>query len=165
MFDYRTIKSYVRTVPDFPKEGIQFRDISGLIENPEAFNQVVLDLTTISQTFGATKMVGIDSRGFVFGAPLARDLDIPFIMARKPGKLPGKVHSKEYELEYGTASLEIQAIADIKSSDIVVIVDDLIATGGTAIACADIVHEQFDVAKNILAAMGKSNRRKRRDNR
>ena len=82
MFDYRTIKSYVRTVPDFPKEGIQFRDISGLIENPEAFNQVVLDLTTISQTFGATKMVGIDSRGFVFGAPLARDLDIPFIMAR-----------------------------------------------------------------------------------
>mgnify|MGYP003624338900 CR=1 FL=1 len=153
MFDYRTIKSYVRTVPDFPKEGIQFRDISGLIENPEAFNQVVLDLTTISQTFGATKMVGIDSRGFVFGAPLARDLDIPFIMARKPGKLPGKVHSKEYELEYGTASLEIQAIADIKSSDIVVIVDDLIATGGTAIACADIVHEQFDVAKNNILVL------------
>ena len=133
MFDYRTIKSYVRTVPDFPKEGIQFRDISGLIENPEAFNQVVLDLTTISQTFGATKMVGIDSRGFVFGAPLARDLDIPFIMA--------------------PASLEIQAIADIKSSDIVVIVDDLIATGGTAIACADIVHEQFDVAKNNILVL------------
>ena len=92
------IKEYIRTVVDHPMPGIQFRDISGLIENPEAFNQTLLDLTTIAKTFGATKIIGIDSRGFVFGSPLARDLDIPFIMARKPGKLPGDVYKKDYEL-------------------------------------------------------------------
>ena len=117
------IKEYIRTVVDHPIPGIQFRDISGLIENTEAFNQTLLDLTTIAKTFGATKIIGIDSRGFVFGAPVARDLDIPFIMARKPGKLPGDVYKKDYELEYGTASLEIQTITDIKPSDVVVIVD------------------------------------------
>ena len=147
------IKEYIRTVVDHPMPGIQFRDISGLIENTEAFNQTLLDLTTIAKTFGASKIIGIDSRGFVFGSPLARDLDIPFIMARKPGKLPGDVYKKDYELEYGTASLEIQTITDIKPSDVVVIVDDLIATGGTAIACADIVHENFNVIKNNILVL------------
>jgi adenine phosphoribosyltransferase len=102
-------------------------------------------------SFGATKVVGIESRGFVFGTPVARDLDLPFIMARKPGKLPNPTHKRDFDLEYGSTSLEIQKVTDINEYDKVVIVDDLIATGGTAIACADLVHECFDVPKeNIL---------------
>jgi adenine phosphoribosyltransferase len=145
------LKDSIRTVPDFPIPGIQFRDITSLIENPEAFNQSLLELTSLTMNFKATKLIGIESRGFVFGAPIARDLDLPFIMARKPGKLPGKIYRKDYELEYGTASLNIQCSTDMVPHDNVVIIDDLIATGGTAIACADIVHEHFAVPKeNIL---------------
>jgi len=145
------LKDSIRTVSGFPKAGIEFRDITSLLENPEAFNKSLSELTSLTMGFGATKLIGIESRGFVFGAPIASDLDLPFIMARKPGKLPGKIYRKDYELEYGTASLNIQCSTDIAPHDKVVIMDDLIATGGTAIACADIVHEHFAVPKeNIL---------------
>ena len=145
------LKDCIRTVPNFPIPGIQFRDITSLIENPSAFNKSLLDLTSLTMSFGATKVVGIESRGFVFGTPIARDLDLPFIMARKPGKLPNPTHKRDFDLEYGSTSLEIQKVTDINEYDKVVIVDDLIATGGTAIACADLVHECFDVPKeNIL---------------
>jgi adenine phosphoribosyltransferase len=145
------LKDCIRTVPNFPIPGIQFRDITSLIENPSAFNKSLLDLTSLTMSFGATKVVGIESRGFVFGTPVARDLDLPFIMARKPGKLPNPTHKRDFDLEYGSTSLEIQKVTDINEYDKVVIVDDLIATGGTAIACADLVHECFDVPKeNIL---------------
>ena len=145
------LKDCIRTVPNFPIPGIQFRDITSLIENPKAFNNSLLDLTSLTMSFSATKVVGIESRGFVFGAPIARDLDLPFIMARKPGKLPNPTHKRDFDLEYGSTSLEIQKVTDINEHDKVVIVDDLIATGGTAIACADLVHECFDVPKeNIL---------------
>ena len=145
------LKDCIRTVPNFPIPGIQFRDITSLIENPKAFNNSLLDLTSLTMSFSATKVVGIESRGFVFGAPIARDLDLPFIMARKPGKLPNPTHKRDFDLEYGSTSLEIQKVTEINEHDKVVIVDDLIATGGTAIACADLVHECFDVPKeNIL---------------
>ena len=145
------LKDCIRTVPNFPIPGIQFRDITSLIENPSAFNKSLLDLTSLTMNFSATKVVGIESRGFVFGAPIARDLDLPFIMARKPGKLPNPTHKRDFNLEYGSTSLEIQKVTEINEHDKVVIVDDLIATGGTAIACADLVHECFDVPKeNIL---------------
>ena len=145
------LKEHIRTVSGFPKEGIEFRDITSLLENPSAFKTSLLDFTIEAYSFSATKIIGIESRGFVFGAPLARDLDLPFIMARKPGKLPGNVYRKEYELEYGTACLNIQCNTDIVPADKVVIMDDLIATGGTALACADIVHTHFGVPKeNIL---------------
>ena len=145
------LKDAIRTVPDFPIPGIQFRDISSLIENPKAFNKSLSDLTSLSMSFSADKIVGIESRGFVFGAPLARDLELPFIMARKPGKLPNETHKRDFDLEYGSTSLEIQKNTEIKTTDKVVIIDDLIATGGTAIACADLVHECFDVPReNIL---------------
>tara|TARA_R110001632_G_scaffold70745_1_gene164575 strand:- start:154 stop:561 length:408 start_codon:yes stop_codon:yes gene_type:complete len=102
-------------------------------------------------SFNATKIIGIESRGFIFASPIARDLELPFILARKPGKLPGHIYKKDYDLEYGSASLEVQTVTDIKQHDKVVIMDDLIATGGTAIACADLVHENFNVPKeNIL---------------
>ena len=145
------LKDHIRTVSGFPKAGIEFRDITSLLENPPAFNKSLMDLTSLAMSFGANQLVGIESRGFVFGAPVARDLDIPFVMAPKPGKVPGHVYRKDYELEYGSASLNIQCSSAIRSTDKVVIMDDLIATGGTAIACADILYNAFDVAKeNIL---------------
>jgi len=145
------LKDHIRTVSGFPKAGIEFRDITSLLENPKAFNKSLSDLTSLSMSFGADKIVGIESRGFVFGAPLARDLELPFIMARKPGKLPNETHKRDFDLEYGSTSLEIQKNTEIKTTDKVVIIDDLIATGGTAIACADLVHECFDVPReNIL---------------
>ena len=145
------LKEHIRTVSGFPKVGIEFRDITSLIENPSAFNKSLLDLSSLTMSFGATKLIGIESRGFVFGAPIARDLELPFIMARKPGKLPNETHNRDFDLEYGSTSLEIQKITEITEQDNVVIIDDLIATGGTAIACADIVHEDFAVPKeNIL---------------
>jgi adenine phosphoribosyltransferase len=143
------LKKIIRTVPDFPIPGIQFRDITSLIEEPLAFNKALMDLTSLSMN--ATKIIGIESRGFVFGAPIARDLGIPFVMARKPGKLPNETYKRDFDLEYGSTSLEIQKVTDITEHDNIVIIDDLIATGGTALACADLVHECFNVPKeNIL---------------
>jgi adenine phosphoribosyltransferase len=148
---YQDLKNAIRTVPDFPIPGIQFRDITSLIENPLAFNKALVDLTNLS--FNATKIVGVESRGFVFGAPIARDLDLPFIMARKPGKLPNETHKRDFDLEYGSTSLEIQKNTHIVPEDKVVIIDDLIATGGTAIACADLIHENFNVPKNQITVL------------
>ncbi len=148
---WQDLKQAIRTVPDFPIPGIQFRDITSLIENPLAFNKALVDLTTLS--FNATKIIGIESRGFVFGAPIARDLDLPFIMARKPGKLPNETYKRDFDLEYGSTSLEIQKNTNIVSDDKVVIIDDLIATGGTALACANLVHENFGVPKDNITVL------------
>ena len=146
---WQDLKKAIRTVPDFPIEGIQFRDITSLLANPLAFNKALIDLTNIA--FQGTKIIGIESRGFVFGSAMARDMDVGFIMARKPGKLPNPTYKKDYILEYGTATLELQKNEEISPDDKVVIVDDLIATGGTALACADLVHENWNVPKeNIL---------------
>jgi len=145
------LKKHIRTVLDFPIKGIEFRDITSLVEYPQSFNYALMQLTNECMDFKADKIVAIESRGFVFGAPLARDLEVPFVMARKPGKLPGQCYSQGYKLEYGEASLNIQCNSPIVSTDKVIIIDDLIATGGTAIACADILYNAFDVAKeNIL---------------
>lgn len=144
------LKRFVRTVPDFPIPGIQFRDITSLCAGP-GFAQTVEALSLATETHQATVVVGIESRGFVFGAPVAYKHSIPLIFARKPGKLPNATVSKDYNLEYGKATLEIQTCEPLDEQSRVVIVDDLIATGGTAIACADLVHEQFGVPKqNIL---------------
>lgn len=145
------LKTSVRTVPDFPIKGIQFRDITSLLEDPTAFNQAINTLALGIHEFKGTIVVGIESRVFVFGAPLANILKLPFVMARKPGKLPNKTFKKEHKLEYGSSSLEIQKNSKISPTDRVIILDDLIATGGTAMACASLIHEQFNVPKsNIL---------------
>ena len=147
------LKNHIRTVSGFPKAGIEFRDITSLIENPKAFNKSLMDLTSLAMSFGADKIIGIESRGFVFGAPLARDLEVPFVMARKPGKLPNETYKRDFDLEYGSTSLEIQKNTDLVPEDNVVIIDDLIATGGTALACADLVHENFGVPKNNITVL------------
>lgn len=142
------LKKHIRTVLDHPIPGIEFRDITSLVETPEAFNHALIQLTANCMDFKVDAIIGVESRGFVFGSPIARDLEVPFVMARKPGKLPNKTYSKEFKLEYGETELHIQAISPIKGK--VVVIDDLIATGGTALACADLIHENFGIPKEDL---------------
>jgi adenine phosphoribosyltransferase len=123
------LRALVREIPDFPKPGILFRDISPLLRQPEAWQEVVSQLGAICDRLQPELIVGIESRGFIVGMSLATDRRIGFVKARKPGKLPPPVEGVEYELEYGSDRLEI-----IRQG-----FDDLLATGGTAAACAELV--------------------------
>ena len=129
------LKNYIANVYDFPKEGIIFRDITPVLQNPEAFNYVIAEFVKYAKEVGATKIVGPEARGFLFGAPVACALKLPFIPIRKPGKLPRKQITEEYELEYGKNTLCIHDDA-VEKGDKILIVDDLLATGGTALAAA-----------------------------
>ena len=132
------IKESIVAVPDYPKPGIMFRDITTLLENPIAFALVIESFADTYQNCGITKIVGTEARGFIFGAPLALALGVGFVPVRKPGKLPRKVISQSYELEYGTDVLELHIDA-LNSQDKVLIVDDLLATGGTVEATAKLI--------------------------
>ena len=135
------IKSKIRTVPDYPVKGIQFRDISTLISDPEGLQLVVKDLKERYETKNEFDIiVGIEARGFIVGSALAYSLKKGFIMIRKPGKLPGEVVSQEYELEYGSDKMEIQSDAFLPGTKVLV-VDDLIATGGTVISAIALVEK------------------------
>ncbi len=129
---------YVRDVPDFPKLGILFKDITPVLENAEAFREVVTLLVADARARGAETVVGIESRGFIFGAPIAYELGLPFVMARKLGKLPYDRISEEYALEYGTNTVEMHVDA-VKPGQKAYLVDDLLATGGTARATQRLV--------------------------
>ena len=128
----------VRDVPDFPKPGILFKDITPVLENAAAFKEVVDLLGADARSKSAGVIVGIESRGFLFGCPIALDLGLPFAMARKLGKLPYDRITEEYALEYGTNTVEMHVDA-IKPGQKAYIVDDLLATGGTAMATARLV--------------------------
>ena len=130
MDEIEYLKSCVKSIKDFPKPGIVFRDITSVCENPEAFPLICKKMAELYADAGITKVVGSEARGFVFGAPVAALLGCGFVMARKQGKLPREVYSECYELEYGTNVLEMHQDA-ISSDDRILIVDDLIATGGT----------------------------------
>lgn len=136
------LKSLIRDIPDFPKPGIVFRDITTLLSHPEGLRYTINTLTQKCQESGLVPdyIVGMESRGFIFGTPLAYTLNAGFIPVRKPGKLPAAVHTVEYELEYGTDKLEIHQDA-LHENSRVLIVDDLIATGGTAKATADLLEK------------------------
>jgi len=130
---------YIRDIPDFPKPGIIFKDITPLLADGDAFTASVSELSRfVAEDVDA--IVGIESRGFIFGAALAQQLGLGLITVRKPGKLPAKVHSIEYELEYGVDRLEIHRDA-LSAGHKVVIVDDLLATGGTAAAAVQLVQQ------------------------
>jgi adenine phosphoribosyltransferase len=134
------LKSLIRDIPDFPKPGIMFRDITTLLQNPDGLKDVIDRMAADSAPLQPDYILGMESRGFIFGTPLAYQLGVGFIPVRKPGKLPAPVYSVEYELEYGTDRLEMHQDA-LKPGDRVLIVDDLIATGGTAQATAEMVQQ------------------------
>lgn len=137
----KELTKYIRDIPDFPKPGIIFKDITPLLENPRAFMKVVDTFAEHFVSKKMTKIVGIDARGFIFGAALAYRMGIGFVPVRKPGKLPYKSISCEYELEYGSGVLEMHEDS-IDHDDQVLILDDLLATGGTAKAACDLVEKK-----------------------
>ncbi|MFC0117088.1 adenine phosphoribosyltransferase [Pseudoalteromonas xiamenensis] len=132
------IKDSIATVPDYPKAGIMFRDVTSLLANPAAFQATIEAFINAYKDKGFTKVIGTESRGFIFGAPLAYELGLPFIPVRKPGKLPRETISQSYQLEYGQDTLELHTDA-IVAGDKVLLVDDLLATGGTIEATAKLV--------------------------
>jgi adenine phosphoribosyltransferase len=131
------LSSYIRDIPDFPTEGIMFKDITPLLADPDAFREAVDVLAEHYADEGVTKVLGAEARGFIFGGALAYKLGAGFVPARKPGKLPWETTKAEYALEYGTDSLEMHMDA-INADDVVLIVDDVLATGGTAAAKAQL---------------------------
>jgi adenine phosphoribosyltransferase len=136
----RFIKERIRSVPDFPKPGIVFRDITTFLLDPQALRLAVDTLVREARSRGAEIIVGIESRGFIFGCAVATQLGVGFVPVRKPGKLPGTTTRETYELEYGTDALEIHDDA-LRPGQKVLIVDDLLATGGTAAATVRLVEK------------------------
>ena len=132
------IKKYIRSIPDYPKKGILFRDITTLIKDANAFAETIYQIGERSNKHDFTKIAAIESRGFVFASAVSYILKKPFIMLRKKNKLPADVHSIDFELEYGTATIEVHKDS-LDENDNVLIIDDLIATGGTAQAAAKLV--------------------------
>jgi adenine phosphoribosyltransferase len=130
----------IRNVPDFPKPGIQFKDITTVLKDKDVFSETIDILSQMYKDKGITKVVGIESRGFIFGAPLAYNLGAGLVLVRKPKKLPAETIQEEYELEYGTDKLEIHIDA-IEKGEKVLIHDDLLATGGTAAATCRLIEK------------------------
>ena len=141
------LKDFIRSIPDYPKKGILFRDITTLIKNEEAFAETINQIVERSKKFKFTKIAAIESRGFVFASAVSYLLKKPFILLRKKNKLPADVHSVDFELEYGTATIEVHKDS-LDEKDSVLIIDDLIATGGTAEAAAKLV----EISKAKVAA-------------
>ena len=132
------LKDYIRSIPDYPKKGILFRDITTLIKDEKAFAETINQVVKRSKKYNFTKIAAIESRGFVFASAVSYILKKPFIMLRKKNKLPAEVHSIDFELEYGAATIEVHKDS-FNEKDNVLIIDDLIATGGTAEAAAKLV--------------------------
>ena len=132
------LKDYIRSITDYPKKGILFRDITTLIKDESAFAETINQIVERSKKYNFTKIAAIESRGFVFASAVSYILKKPFILLRKKNKLPADVHSVDFELEYGTATIEVHKDS-ISDGDSVLIIDDLIATGGTAEAAAKLI--------------------------
>ncbi len=141
------LKDFIRSIPDYPKKGILFRDITTLIKDEKAFKETINQIVEKSKKFKFNKIAAIESRGFVFASAVSYILNKPFIMLRKKNKLPADVHSIDFELEYGTATIEVHKDS-INQNDTVLIIDDLIATGGTAEAAAKLV----EISKGRVSA-------------
>ena len=140
------LKEHIRSILDYPKKGILFRDITTLIKNEKAFKECINQIVERSKKFNFDKIAAVESRGFVFASAISYILDKPFIMLRKKNKLPAEVHSVDFELEYGTATIEVHKDS-FNENDKVLIIDDLIATGGTAEAAAKLI----EISKSKVA--------------
>ena len=143
------LKDYIRSVPDYPKKGILFRDITTLIKNENAFNKTIDIIIERLNKYDFNKITAIESRGFIFASAVSYILKKPFILLRKKNKLPAERYSVDFELEYGTATIEIHKDS-IQKDDKVVIIDDLIATGGTAEAAAKLIEMSGGVISNFV---------------
>ena len=132
------LKEHIRSIQDYPKKGVLFRDITTLIKNEKAFSECIDQIVERSKKFKFNKLAAIESRGFVFASAVSYILKKPFILLRKKNKLPGEVHSVDFKLEYGTATMEVHKDA-VSEGDTVLLIDDLIATGGTAEAAAKLI--------------------------
>ena len=141
------LKDFIRSIPDYPKKGILFRDITTLIKDEKAFAECINQIVQKSKNFNFDKIAAIESRGFVFASAVSYILKKPFIMLRKKNKLPADVHSVDFEREYGTATIEVHKDS-INENENVLIIDDLIATGGTAKAAANLI----EISKGKVAA-------------
>ncbi len=146
------VRALIRDVPDFPKPGILFRDITPVLANPAAFKAVIDGMTGLARVHGATHIAGIESRGFIVGAPVAQALGVPLVLVRKPGKLPHTTDRIDYDLEYGQDALEIHTDA-VGVGDRVVVVDDLLATGGTAEAACRLLERQGASVASLLVVI------------
>lgn len=134
------LEEYIASIPGFPKEGILFRDATPILQHPEAFRECVDQFKQYACSINANVVIGPEARGFIFGAPVALELGLGFAPARKPGKLPRETVSCSYDLEYGSAEIQLHTDA-VKPGDRVLIIDDLLATGGTAKAVAQLVEK------------------------
>jgi len=141
------LKEHIRSIQDYPKKGILFRDITTLIKNSEAFNHTIDEIVKRSQKYKIDKIAAMESRGFVFASAVSYILKKPFILLRKKNKLPAETHSVDFKLEYGTATMELHKDS-IEKNDSILLVDDLIATGGTAEAAAKLI----EMSKGKVAA-------------
>ena len=151
MFDFDAV---IRKVPDFPKPGILFYDITGILASPSALRAIRKIIVEKYGSAGLQKIVGVESRGFIFGTLAAESLGLPLVLARKKGKLPNEVYRRSYALEYGTDSLEIQKI-DLHPGEKVLLVDDLIATGGTLQAVCEMIETEAKAqVAGIFAIIG-----------
>ncbi|AEC01853.1 adenine phosphoribosyltransferase [Parasphaerochaeta coccoides] len=147
------LDSAIRKIPDFPHKGILFYDITGILTNPEAFAWCIDRMCEIYADRNIDSIACIEARGFVFAAPFAYRMGIPLVLVRKAGKLPGRIMKKEYSLEYGRATIEIQA-SDILPGQKVLVLDDLIATGGTLKAAVELIEEAGASVADIFGVIG-----------
>jgi len=146
------LKNIIRTVDDFPKPGVKFLDVTSLLENPEAFKRTVNWLIKVAAVHKIESIVAIDARGFIWGGAVANELRCPLHLARKPGKLPGNVVTHTYNTEYSSASLSM--LKDIKIQGPVLIIDDILATGGTLNAVGEMLDQEFQIkAKDQVHAV------------
>ena len=146
------LKKYIRSIQDYPKKGILFRDITTLIKNKDAYRDCIDQMSKILSKVNYDKIAGIESRGFIFASPLSYNLSKPYVLLRKKNKLPAERYSVDFELEYGKATLEIHKDS-IKPKEKVLIIDDLVATGGTAEAGAKLVEKSGGIVSGFIFVM------------
>ena len=147
------LDSVIRKVPDFPKKGILYYDITSILMEPDAFSFCVSSMVSRYRSAGIDAIAAVESRGFLFAGPLAHELRLPTLLVRKAGKLPGETVSKTYELEYGADTIEMHR-EDLRAGQRILIVDDLIATGGTVRATADLIEEAGSTVHEVFSVIG-----------
>lgn len=153
MLKDKILDEAIRRVQDFPKKGICFYDITGILTSPVAFKHCISSMTDFCSKIQLDSIVAVEARGFVFASPIAERLGVPLILVRKKGKLPGEVYSASYTLEYGKATIEVHK-SDVHKGDRVVIIDDLIATGGTLKATKEMMEMGGAIVKAFLGVVG-----------